>query len=270
MATLFNQGTLRFTPEGGTQTSVSSNITGTEFDVTYGLAVSHGASPETYAVGDTIRYAVVLENTGSGSLVLPTVTVDLGGGALDYVVGSADAFLYVGGDVTEYPFTVSAGSVIFSFSDPIPAGGIVFLVYDATVNASAGTTIVSTATGSANEGVATGPVISDSDTATITAAPVSIVKIAPASVGVGDTIGYQFVITNNTAAPITFDQLTDQLPEQFSLTAVTLTAGGTTTLLTEGSDYTLVGGLLTVDPAQVLSLAAGETVTVTVTGVITA
>jgi uncharacterized repeat protein (TIGR01451 family) len=87
---------------------------------------------------------------------------------------------------------------------------------------------------------------------------------------VGDTISYGFTITNNTAASITLDQLTDQLPEQFSLTALTLTAGGTTTPLNEGSDYTLVGGLLTVDPAQPVVLTAGETVIVTVTGVITA
>ena len=270
MATLFNQGTLRFTPEGGTQISVSSNITSTEFEITYGLAVSHGASPETYVVGDTIRYAVVLENTGSGSLILPTITVDLGGGALDYVEGSAAAFLYVGGDVSEYPFTVTEGSVIFNFSEPLPAGGIVFLVYEATVNASAGSTIVSTATGSASEGVATGPVISDSDTATITATPVSIVKSAPASANVGDTISYQFTISNNTADAIALDQLTDQLPEQFSLTAVTFTVNGSTFPLNEGSDYTLVNGLLTIDPAQPFVLPAGDTVIVTVTGVITA
>lgn len=270
MPTLLNQGTLRFTPHGGTQTSISSNITSTEFDITYGLRVSHGASPEVYAVGDTIRYAVVLENTGSGNLILPVITVDLGGGALDYVEGSATAFLYANGDVREYPFTVTEGSVTFRFSEPLPAGGIVFLVYDAVVNDSAGGTIVSTATGSANEGVATGPVISDSDTATITAAPVSIVKSAPDSVSIGDTISYRFTITNNTAAPIALDQLIDQLPEQFSLTAVTFTANGSTLTLNEGSDYTLVDGLLTVDPAQSFVLAAGDTVTVSVTGVITA
>ena len=72
MATLFNQGTLRFTSQGGTQTSISSNITSTEFDITYGLSVAHGASPESYAIGDTIRYAVVLENTGSGTLIAVT------------------------------------------------------------------------------------------------------------------------------------------------------------------------------------------------------
>ena len=270
MPTLLNQGTLRFTPDGGVQTSVSSNITSTEFDITYGLSVAHGASPESYAIGDTIRYAVVLENTGSGTLILPTVTVDLGGGALDYVEGSATAFLYANGDVRAYPFTVTRGSVIFNFSDPLPAGGIVFLTYDAVVNAGAGATIVSTATGSANEGVATGPVISDSDTATVTAAPVSIVKSAPAIASIGDTISYRFTITNNTAAPITLDQLTDQLPEQFALTTVAVTANGSTVLLNEGSDYTLVGGLLTVDPAQSVVLTAGDTAIVTVTGVITA
>ena len=55
MPTIYNQGTLTFTPEGGTQTSVSSNITGTELTVTYALNVSHAAYPQTYTEGDTIR-----------------------------------------------------------------------------------------------------------------------------------------------------------------------------------------------------------------------
>jgi uncharacterized repeat protein (TIGR01451 family) len=270
MVTLFNQGTLRFTPRCGAQTSIVSNTTSTELEVAYGLEVSHGASPETYTNGDTIVYTVVLRNTGSGSLILPTVTVDLGGGALDYVGGSATAFLYANGDVTAYPFTVTEGSVIFNFSEPLPTGGIVFLVYSAAVNETAQDTIVSTATGSASEGVATGPVISDSDTATITRVPLTILKSAPASASVGDTISYQFTITNNTADSIALDQLTDQLPEQFSLTAVTFTVNGSTFPLSEGSDYTLVNGLLTIDPAQSFILSAGETVIVTVTGVITA
>lgn len=270
MATLLNQGTLRFTPRCGTQTSIVSNMTSTDLEIVYGLEVSHGASPVTYTNGDTIVYTVVLRNTGSGTLVLPTVTVDLGGGALNYVEGSATAFLYVNGDVTEYPFAVTGGSVTFNFSEPIPAGGIVILVYSATVEEGAVDTIVSTAVGSASEGVATGPVISDSDTATITRVPLTILKSAPASASVGDTISYQFTITNNTADFIALDQLIDQLPEQFSLTAVTFTVNGNTSPLNEGSDYTLVNGLLTIDPAQSFILPAGDTVIVTVTGVITA
>ena len=268
MATLYNQGTVRFTPQGGVQSSAVSNITSTELDVFYGLQVSHGASPLTYGAGDTVLYTVILQNTGSGALILPVVTVDLGDGALDYVEGSATAFLYDGNRVVEYPFTVTQGSVIFRFSEPLPAGGIVFLTYNAVVTDGAGDTIVSTACASANEGVATGPMITDCDTATITRLPITIVKSGPASAEVGESISFRFTITNNTAAPISLDQLTDQLPEPFRLTAVTFTVSGNEIPLAAGSDYTLVNNLLTVDPPQSFILGAGETVILTVTGVV--
>ena len=269
MATLLNQGTLLFTPQGGTQGSVVSNTTGTELEVSYGLEVTHTASPATYTAGDAITFAVILRNTGSGTLILPQVTVDLGADALDYVQGSAAAFLYVNGTVSEYPFTVTEGSVIFSFSEPLPAGGVVFLTYTATVTGAAGDSITSTATATANEGVATGPEITDSDATTLVRVPISIVKSAPATARVGDTIQYRFTITNNTAAPVALDSLSDQLPAPFRLTGVGLIAGGTEIPLTEGSDYTVsADGLLTVTPAAPYTLGAGETVILTVTGVL--
>ncbi|MBQ8356338.1 MAG: hypothetical protein IJX39_00860 [Clostridia bacterium] len=270
MATIFNKGTLRFTPQCGAQMSIDSNTTGTDLEVTYGLEVSHGASPLTYTDGDTLVYTVVLRNTGSGTLVLPTVTVDIGDDALDVVEGSAVAFLYDGEQVTPYPFTVSADGVIFTFADPIPAGALVFLTYRATVTASAGDSILSTAVGTAHEGVATGPAISDRDAVTVTRAPLTIVKSAPATAEVGDTIRFCFTVTNHTRSPVALDRLTDQLPDQFSLTAVTFRSNGNEVTLNEGCDYTLENGLLTVDPARSFSLPAGDTVILTVVGVITA
>ena len=271
MATLLNQGTLLFTPEGGTQSSVVSNTTSTDLTVSYGLSVSHSAAPTTYGTGDVILYTVVLRNTGSGTLILPTVTVDLGGDALTYLPGSAAAFLYDGTTLTDYPFTVSGGSVVFSFSDALPAGDEVILYYRATVNATAGDSITSVATAVAYEGVATGPAVTDSDAVTITRAPISIVKSAPASAEVGDSVSYLFTVTNQTSGSITLDQLTDQLPEQFALTGVTLTIGGVVTPLVQGADYTVSAtGLLTVAPAATLTLGAGETVLLTLNGVMTA
>jgi len=271
MPTLLNQGTLRFTPSRGTQSSVVTNTTSTVLTVSYGLEVSHSAYPETFGNGDTILYTVVLRNTGSGTLVLPTVTVDLGGDALSYVPGSAAAFLYDGTGLRPYPFTVVVGSVTFNFTQPIPAGSQVIVFYQARVNEGAGETIVSTATATAYEGVATGPAITDSDTATVTRTPISIVKSAPARAEVGDSISYLFTITNNTDENVALDQLTDQLPEQFSLTGITLTANGAVTPLSEGSDYTIsADGFLNVNPAASFTLAAGETVILSVNGVITA
>lgn len=269
MPTLINQGTLRFTPEGGTQSVVVSNSTSTDFQVTYGLQLAHGASPENFVVGDTIRYAVVLENTGSGALSGATVTVDLANGQLNYVAGSAVAFLYDGTDVTDFPVTVTQGSVIFTFPEEIPGGNTVFLVYDAVVNNTAGDVVVSTATGTATDGA--GDTLADSDTATITATPISIVKTAPASAEIGETIQYGFTITNNTGSAIVLDDLVDQLPTNFSFTGITLTLAGTPVPLTEGVDYTVSAeGLLTLAPAAVQTLPAGAVAAVVITGVVTA
>lgn len=276
MATIFNQGTLTFTPEGGTQTTVSSNITGTELTVTYALNVSHAASSQTYTEGDTVRYTVAMSNEGTGTLTDPTVTVDLAGGALQYLPGSAVALLYNGDTLVQVPFTVTAGSLIFDLDTVLPAGSTLYITYDVTVDQSAlpaeqvSCTLVSTAVGTANEGSATGPVITDSDTATITCVPVSIVKSAPENVDVGDTATFTFTLSNNTASPVEINSLVDQLPAQFDLTAVTLTQGGVTTPLVAGTDYTLSGTTLTVSPAATLALGGGEDAIVVITGVITA
>ena len=269
MATLFNQGTLYYTPQGGMQVSAVSNTTGTDVAVTYGMELYHTASPETFGVSDTILYTVALQNTGTGTLVNAVVESDLGGGALDYVEGSAAAFLYNGASISPFPVMVSTGSVIFTFPDPIPAGAIVFLVYNATVNATAADTVVSLATATAREGSPGGAILTDSASATITRVPLTIVKSAPASAGVGETISFVFTVTNNTAAPIVLDALTDQLPAQFSFTGLALTVDGVAIPLV-ATDYQLVDGLLTVDPAAQITLPAGAVAVYTVTGVVTA
>ena len=281
MATLFNQGTLRYTPVGGTQGLIVSNITGTEVEVGYGLEISHAASPATFAEGDTIVYTVVLRNTGSGTLTDLVVRADLADGALDYVEGSAVAFLSVNGDTTAYPVAVApdGDGVIFSFAEPLPGGAEAVLVYRATVNGTAAFArracphdcepIVSCVEATAHEGGAQGQEISDRACTTITCAPLTVVKSAPADAEVGETISFVFTVTNNTASPIVLDALTDQLPEQFSFTALALEVDGAEVPLV-ATDYQLIDGLLTVDPAALITLPAGAVAVYTITGVVTA
>lgn len=272
MATLQNQGTLRFTPEGGTQSTAVSNITSTVFDVSYGLRVTHGVAPAFFGNGEALRYGVVMENTGSGTLSAPEIRVDLAGGALSFVTDSAEAFLYTLTDLVAMPFAVSeeGTGLVFTFAQEIPAGASIILVYDATANAFAtGDSIVSTATGTANEGD-TATVISDSDTATATRRPLSIVKSAPATAVVGESIQYTFTITNSLSTPILLDDLSDQLPDGFRFTGISLIVAGTEVPLV-ATDYTLTPeGLLTLDPAATVILPPGEQAIVTVTGVVSA
>ncbi|MBQ9801911.1 MAG: DUF11 domain-containing protein [Clostridia bacterium] len=272
MATLINQGTLYFTPHCGSQQSLDSNITETEVRVCYGLEVIHAVTPATFAVGDTVFYTVLLRNTGTGTLYNPFVVVDFEGGELSLVPGSATAFLYANGDVTAVPVTATQASPItFTLDTTIPAGGFVYLNYSAVVESATDDEIVSTARGGANQGSEDGPTISDSDTATITREMLTIVKSAPDTANVGDTIVYRFVITNSSAAPITLDRLTDLLPDSFSFTAATLSVNGVNFPLAAGVDYTVTDeGLFTLDPAALVVLPAGAEAVLTLSGVVTA
>lgn len=272
MAILTNRGTLLFTPEGGTQSSLASNITTTDVSVTYGLAVSHSVSLSTFTVGDVLDYTVLAENTGTGPLYYPFVTVTASGGTLDLVEGSATAFLYAGGALTPVALTVvDTDPLTFATNTVMPAGSILYINYQSTVTAADANEIVSTATVGATEGSETGATISDSDTATVTRTLLSIVKTAPESASVGDTINYQFTITNTSASPITLDALSDQLPAGFAFSGVTLTVGGTAVPLSEGVDYTVSDtGLFLFDPATGVTLPAGEVATLTINGVLTA
>lgn len=272
MATLINQGTLRFTPAYGAQQSLVSNITATEVSVLYALEVTHAASPTTFSVGDTIIYTVLLRNTGTGTLYNPFVNIDVTGGELSLVPQSAVAFLYANGSVDAVPVTATQASPITLVLDTvIPAGGFVYLTYSAVVTSAEGSQIVSVATGGANEGSPTGPTISDSDSATITRVLISVVKNAPDTAQAGDSISYQFVIENTSGAPVTLDSLTDALPEGFSFTTATLTVNGVEFPLIAGTDYTVSAeGVFILAPAALVTLQAGGVAVLTLNGVVTA
>ncbi|MBR7111688.1 MAG: hypothetical protein IKC75_02025 [Clostridia bacterium] len=272
MPTLINQGTLFFTPAFGQQQSLDTNITTTEVEVCYGLEVSHAATPTTFTVGNTIFYTVLLRNTCTGTLYNPFVTVDFTGGELTNVPGSAGAFLYAGTGVIAVPVTATQNSPItFVIDSAIPAGGFVYLTYSATVTSATANEIVSTAIGAANEGSPTGPTISDGGIAVITRTPLSIVKTAPETADVGQSISYQFTIANNSGDPITLDRLTDQLPLGFAFTVATLTVDGTPVSLVAGTDYTVTPeGFFTLEPTSTVMLPVGAIAVLTLNGVVTA
>ena len=181
MAILQNQGTLLYTPAAGEQQSLNTNITTTEVSITYGIAVYHSVTPDTFAVGDTVSYTVVVQNTASGSLYTPNVAIGVTGGTLTLVPASATAYLFAGGTVTPVSVLVTGGAPFgFVLDTVIPTGGFVYLNYDAVVSAATDDIIVSTATVGANEGSPTGAVITDSDSAAITRTTLSVTKTAPA------------------------------------------------------------------------------------------
>lgn len=273
MATLQNQGTVVFTPAGGERTTVVSNTTNTEVEISYSLSVSHAAYPVTYTAGAEILYTTLLRNTGSGAYYLPEIVSDLGAGKLRYVTDSAVAYLDNGTGLVPLSVTaeISGGTATFRFGDAtLPGGTQILLLYRAVVTEPGGD-IVSVVTGTGHEGTVTGTVDSATDSATITEIPLTVVKSAPESAEVGETISYRFTLTNNSAEAVTFDNLSDQLPANFSFTGVTLTVAGTEVTLTEGTDYTVsTGNLFTLSPVTAPTIPAGGTAVLTLTGVVTA
>ncbi|MBQ3063217.1 MAG: DUF11 domain-containing protein [Clostridia bacterium] len=272
MATLINQGTLFFTPDDGVQQSLMTNITETEVEVTYGLSVFHGVTPDTFAVGDTLSYTVVLQNTGSGTLYTPNVGITVTGGTLALVPDSVTAYLLTADDVTAVPVTVTVGEPFgFVIDTAIPVGALVYLNYRATVTAATGDLLVSTAIGGANAGSPTGPILTDSDTAIARRQTLQITKSAPEEASVGDTIAYRFFITNSGEESVTIDGLTDRLPAGFSFTGAALVVGGVIVPLVAGVDYTVTDeGLFTLTPSTRITLPAGSSAQLTITGVVTA
>lgn len=274
MATLLNSGTVVFTPAGGAQTSLVSNTTATDLAITYALSVSHAAAPTAFVTGDTVLYTVVVRSTGTGNYEDPTVTVDMAGGALSYVPGSAGAFLDTGDTVTPLDVTASPTETgqKFSFGTAtLPAGGVIYLNYNAVVTDDAAQTLTSTATASAVQGSAVGTVDSATDAVTITRTPLTIVKSAPAAVSIGETLAYVFTLTNTGSAAVTVNALTDELPANFSFASATLSVAETPVPLTEGTDYTVTeAGLFTLGPVAGITLPAGAAAVVTVTGTVVA
>ncbi len=271
MSIIINHGTLLFTPEGGQQTSVSSNEAATELNVSYELEVSYGASPDTFVPGATILYTAVIRNTGTGTLQNPVVTADMGGGALVCVDDSAAAFLACDSGISQVPVAVVSGcATTFSLSCDLPAGGVIVLTYNATVAATDESSITACIEVSAGE-----PQVEKNCTATaettITRSALSLVKSAPGCAEIGENVAYTFTVTNYGAEAVTLDQLTDQLPANFVCDSVGLTIGGVEQTLTQGTDYTVsAANLFTLNPAGTLTVPASGCAVLTLGGSFTA
>ena len=272
MATLMNQGTLYYTQRCREQQSLTSNTTATEVEVSYGLRVFHGVTPDTFTVGDTVSYTVVLENTETGTLFTPNVTVGVTGGTLSLVADSVRGYLLTPSGIGAVVVEVTSTDPLSFFVDTaIPAGGFLFIDYDAVVTAAVGEEIVSLAVGAANGGSPTGPILTDRDTAVTRRVAVTLQKTAPETASVGESIAYRFTVTNEDTTPITLDRLTDDLPEGFAFTGVTLTVGGVNVPLVAGVDYTVsTDGTFVLLPSETVSLPGGMTAVLTLTGVVTA
>lgn len=282
---LNNQASIRYNYSGaGTGTAVSNTVTTNLLD-RYTLAATKTPLSSTFRPGENVTYVIRVENNGSGDLYNVTIADDLGGGAdTPLVYNPASLRAYVDSIPVTISPVVQGGTLTAVLPAPLPAGTAAILVYTAQVRPDVDFTlqsITNTVAVTANGGSAAGPAVTvtPSPTATLlrdSYAEVTLYKEADKqSVMAGEPLTYTFTLTNQGNQAADSVTLTDQLPTGFSVTQVSVSAGGVTTVLAP-SDYTVAadntitipsttGKAITVPAATV---AAPGIATVAITGTV--
>ena len=263
---LNNQASIRYNYSGaGTGTAVSNTVTTNLLD-RYTLAATKTPLSSTFRPGENVTYVIRVENNGSGDLYNVTIADDLGGGAdTPLVYNPASLRAYVDSIPVTISPVVQGGTLTAVLPAPLPAGTAAILVYTAQVRPDVDFTlqsITNTVAVTANGGSAAGPAVTvtPSPTATLlrdSYAEVTLYKEADKqSVMAGEPLTYTFTLTNQGNQAADSVTLTDQLPTGFSVTQVSVSAGGATTVLAPG-DYTVAA-----DNTITIPSATGKAITV--------
>ncbi len=288
MAIITNNGAINFI-RGGEEVTIVSNTVETDVNVTYLATFTKTAASESFSSGGNVIYQLRISNNGTGTLVNPVISDNLGGAATPLSVdeNSVSGFIYYeNGDVVPVDVALqqTADGATFTVGEEIPEGAVVIITYSADVDAglpSVVTTITNTSTFTANEGTEAGGVLTLTDSATVTRETVTIVKEAtPDTVNPGDTLTYTFTLTNAEDEEVEITSLTDSLPQNFVIdNIITANIGGTTVFYAIGTDFTVSdSNFLTINPVATsvpltIPAAAGGSpgvTTVTITGTVTA
>lgn len=269
---------------GNSQETALSNETNTTLLDEFTMEVTKTAIASGIRSGSNAAYILRIDNSGPGTLYNPTITDDLGNSSvnadppLKYIEGSAK--FYVNGDPAAGTASSSENQIVFSSGAALQPGDNLIVVYAASVDETQAGTITNTITAQANSGSASGALITDMATATITLTPyanISIFKTADkASVVSGDTLTYTFTLMNTGAQAADSISFVDALPSEFTVTSVSYTTNGTTTPI-DSTDYSIttpntltipdVGSSLVISVPAATTEGPGIT-TITVTGTV--
>ena len=265
MATINNSASATYGYGRTGQDSAVSNVATANLIEQYSLSGSKNVQNTSFRPGEILSYYITATNTGTDSLYNLTIVDDLGGTGSPLSFVDSSAYLSINGNITPI-IPSSINPLTFVVSSVVDAGDVVTVDFLVRVNSAISSDvneITNTSTISANEGSATGPVLTLSPNPTVTIlreeyASVSITKsVSETNISQGEPFSYTLELENSGNLPATGVVITDVLPEGFEISSITSTTNGvTTTFLT--SDYT-------VDPTtNTLTLPTNPDVEITV------
>lgn len=249
--------------------TVTSNTLGVTFENTTGLTLTKTANPTTFLPGEIIDYTVTITNNSGNWLSGVRIIDNLGGGNLAYVIGSGSLTV---GSLT-YPVTPVATNPLTFTLQELNVGQSMTLKYKGQVIFNLPGSVTSITNTVNGIGYKTSGTVTGSTSSTIqkkTNPGLGLVKSAnQVSVTPNQSFSYFLTLTNGGSEVININNITDDLPNNYTLTSVKLKIGSNPETTLTSSQYTLGGGNLLTIPSgsgPVITVPAGGTTLVTLTG----
>ena len=269
MAEIINNSASTVYTINGTTNSINSNILPVTLESNSGLVLTKTANPETFSAGDIITYTIKITNSSPLYLTGVRIIDNLGGGNLAYVLSSANLTI---GNLT-YPVTpISTNPLTFTLQQ-LNVGESMTLTYKAQVifNLSPNVSLITNSVkgiGYPHTGTITG--YTSTTIQKKTNVDFSLTKSSNVTeVGPNQSFSYYLTLENNTQFTALISSITDNLPEDFKLTSVSLKVGSGPDTQLVGTDYLLsLTNVLTIPSSSgpFISVPANGTTVVTLTG----
>ena len=237
-----------------------------------GITLSKTSNTNSFVVGQIITYTVEITNNSSQFFNGVRIIDNLGGGNLAYVLGSATLTV---GSLT-YPVTpISTNPLTFTLQE-LNVGSTMILRYNCQVIFNLPSSVNNITNTVQGIGYTSTRTITGFATNTISRNLSQELEISKgstlSSVLPNQVFSYLITITNNTSTSATLNTVTDQLPENFVITNISVKVGTNPTINLSESDYVLssTNNLTIPSPTgPILTVPSNGETLITITGYLT-